>query len=118
MEVCHINVWGTVCGDSAWEHADAKVACKQLGYPTIGATTLTVSAVPDETRVIWFSNVRCAGSEKSLFNCNSSLSGNNFCYQSDAGVSCQGIKSYILGCSPCIIECLRSKFLKSPTVVS
>ena len=94
MEVCHINVWGTVCDDYDWGITDAQVACRQLGLPTTGATTLTVSAVPDGTRVNWFGNINCVGTESSLFNCSSVFIGHKYCYQSYAGVSCQDSKSY------------------------
>ena len=93
MEVCHINVWGTVCGNYDWGIADAQVACRQLGLPYTGATTVTVSAVPVNTRVSWLRNVRCVGTENSLFNCNVQPSEIN-CYSSGyAGVSCQDSKS-------------------------
>ena len=96
MEVCHINVWGTVCGDSYWGLADAQVACRQLGLPTTGATTLSVSAVPESTRVSWFYYVDCVGTESSLFNCGRLPSERN-CYRSRyAGVSCQDSKSEII----------------------
>ncbi len=32
VEVCNLNVWGTVCGDF-FGLADATVACRQLGFP-------------------------------------------------------------------------------------
>ena len=93
VEVCHINVWGTVCGDSDWGIADAQVACRQLGLPSTGGTPLTVSAVPDDNRVSWLRSVRCVGTEGSLFYCDVQPSEIN-CYSSRyAGVSCQDSKS-------------------------
>ena len=82
-----------MCGDYNWGLADAHVSCRQLGLPTTGATTHTVSAIPSGSRVIWLRSVRCNGTESSLFNCSYELTGNNYCFQSDAGVSCQDSKS-------------------------
>ena len=93
VEVCHVNVWGGVCVDSAWGLADALVACRQLGLPTTGATTHTVSAVPDGSLVNWLKNVRCVGNESSLFDCDVQLD-ENACYLFQyAGVSCLDGKS-------------------------
>ena len=103
MEVCHINVWGIVCGGNDWGIADAQVACRQLGLPNTGASTLTVYTVPHGSQVTWLRNVRCVGTESSLFNCNNQLN-DGHCYTSRysgyAGVICQDGKSYIfkLGC--------------------
>ena len=35
VQVCVFGYWGTICHNS-WDSRDAYVACKQLGYPTIG----------------------------------------------------------------------------------
>ena len=81
-----------MCDDHDWGIIDAQVACRQLGLPTTGATALTVSAVPDGTRENWLGYISCIGTESSLFNCSSVLTGNDYCYKSYAGVSCQDSK--------------------------
>ena len=97
VEVCHIIIWGAVCANYYWGLTDAIVACRQLGFPATGAISLPVSDVPDGTRVGWLRNVRCVGTESSLFNCNNIRPPDAKYYSPPryAGVSCQESKSYI-----------------------
>ena len=86
VEVCYNNIWGTVCDDE-WDAADARVACRQLGYPAIGAIPLT--NLPAGTGLFWLDNTECVGNETSLFNCSANQLGVHDCSNVEgAGVAC------------------------------
>ena len=67
VEVFYAGVWGTI--DSyQWNIENAHVVCRQLGYP--GALSSGASSqFGVGERTVWFSKVRCSGSESSLQDC-------------------------------------------------
>ena len=87
MEVFYNGQWGTIC-DYHWDINDARVVCRQLGYPTT-FRALPGNDVLDGTGQIWLDNVRCNGSEQNLISCSHDGWGNHNCrHYQDAGVEC------------------------------
>ncbi len=61
-----------------------------VGLHILGATALTLGAVPDGTGQIWLDNVNCRGTETRLIDCPANALGSHNCVHSeDAGVRCQ-----------------------------
>ncbi len=96
LEFCHSAVWGTIC-DVGWGWDDARVACRQLGYPA-GGEAIPGGWFPSapSSRPIHLGNVSCVGSEKQLVACRLPLSLPRICYtnqgtwdhRADAGLAC------------------------------
>ena len=107
VEVCLEGQWGTVC-DDYWGSNDARVACRQLGYPstsnykpkqnvithyvfdlTLDALSFSNANFGQGTGAIHLDNVQCSGSEASLLQCpHSSI--DNCGHSEDAGLRCLG----------------------------
>ena len=87
LEVLHKGQWGSICDDS-WDINDAKVACRQLGYP-YAVRVLPRDLVPSGTGQIWLDNVDCTGNENSLSSCiHKGWGVHNCIHDNDAGVEC------------------------------
>ena len=87
VEIFHNGAWGTVC-DDYWDINDARVVCRELGYPN------AVSA-PHSARFgqgsgpIWLDNVFCSGNERSIVDCAHNGWGVENCgHGEDASVIC------------------------------
>ena len=90
MEIFYNGSWGTVCDDS-WDKKDARVVCRQLGFPN------AISA-PHRARFgvgigkIWQDDVRCSGSESLLVSCSHRGWGSHNCgHSEDASVICSSM---------------------------
>ena len=87
VEVLHDGQWGTICDDE-WDINDARVACRQLGYPD-AVSPLQGGQVPAGSGPIWLDDVVCTGKERSIASCSHRGWGNQDCkHPEDAGVVC------------------------------
>uniref|UniRef100_A0A8C5R8V2 SRCR domain-containing protein n=1 Tax=Leptobrachium leishanense TaxID=445787 RepID=A0A8C5R8V2_9ANUR len=86
VEVYQQGEWGTVCVDH-WDQKEAEVVCRQLGCGhAVSATTLVRHG--RESGKIWLNDLKCKGSESTLWECNSSARGQHDCGRKEAGVIC------------------------------
>ncbi|XP_028407286.1 deleted in malignant brain tumors 1 protein-like [Dendronephthya gigantea] len=87
VEVFYNGLWGTIC-DDGWDFRDAKVVCRQLGYPD-AVRSYQGGQVPSGSGQIWLTDVRCTGKEENISSCSRSEWGINNCdHSKDAGVEC------------------------------
>ena len=75
LEILHDDQWGTICDDS-WSVINARVACRQLGYPgTAGYAAEGLGSDP-----IWLDQLMCSREEESLEECQSDGWGVHDCF--------------------------------------
>ena len=87
--------WGTVCDDS-WDINDARVVCRQLGFPD-AVSAPRFARYGQGTGPIWLDNVACLGTEPDLFTCGHIGIGNHNCVHfEDASAECSGMYPLIL----------------------
>ena len=67
VEVYYHGQWGTIC-DDGWDFRDARVVCRQLGYPEV-ARVLRENQVPSGSGEIWLSHIACTGEEQNITSC-------------------------------------------------
>ncbi|XP_060595513.1 macrophage scavenger receptor types I and II-like, partial [Ruditapes philippinarum] len=89
LEVWHDGTWGTVCDDYFDAHA-AKVVCKMLNYPHTNPKVFTNAYFGRGTLPTLLDNVKCTGSETSLFQCPHNGWGIEDCTNGeDVGILCK-----------------------------
>ena len=87
VEVYYEREWGTVCDDS-WDLDDAMVVCRQLGYNKAIQASRTAYDGKGSGK-IRMREVRCAGIENTLQECQFSRLTDGYCsHEEDAGVRC------------------------------
>ena len=91
VEVYYNGEWGTVC-DDGWNHADATVVCRQLGFYS-SVTVYGSAQYGQGTGPIWLSRLACFGNESSLIECSQLSVGTKNCtHSSDASVYCSDVR--------------------------
>ena len=107
VEVCLGGAWGTVC-DNSWGTTDAGVVCRQLGYPSVGKTTITcmhciyclhncLGATPISNAQhfgqgfgpVNIQSTACTGTELNILSC-TYASPSHCSHYDDSGVRCTG----------------------------
>ena len=80
LEICHGNIWGTVC-DDGWNSKNGLVACRQLGYNDYVAHTNHIHIYLEFSYgEIFYDDVSCFGNETRLTDCQHRGQGIHNCY--------------------------------------
>ena len=66
LEIYYDEEWGGIC-DDFWGIKDARVACKELGYPDATEALRELDGPPNAS--MWLDSMNCTGSEESLVDC-------------------------------------------------
>ena len=108
--------WGGIC-DDGWDINNAKVVCKMLGYPTAEQffKEARFGQAPSGGRFV-LDNLRCTGSESSVFDCPHPGEWSEDCGASEiAGVRCGNVTQQVVGTTTSSPE--RGERFQSKTVL-
>ena len=107
--------WGTIC-DDFWDINDARVVCRQLGFPD-AVSAPRFARYGQGTGQIWLDNVGCVGTEPDLFACPHIGIGSHNCRHSeDASAGCSGTpQHYTYRCLCYCVFVISSKLSTSTT---
>ncbi|XP_038054938.1 CUB and sushi domain-containing protein 3-like [Patiria miniata] len=97
VEIFHSGQWGRVC-DTAWDHNDAHVVCKQQGYNGAKFPATDFTELPNPGLPLVLDNLQCTGRETALADCNKGEWGpvENGCQT--ARVECMSYAAQYIGC--------------------
>ena len=68
VQVYHRSTWGWVC-DQQWDQKDADVVCHEWGFEAAPVFHADKPDNNDDNAAWWLTNVRCVGTELSIFSC-------------------------------------------------
>ena len=81
--------WGAVCGDYWWSFSEARVVCRQLGYPD-ALVYIRYGLYGEGNGPYWLNGIDCDGIETDIFTCDYFGIEDHFCYYGSAGANCLG----------------------------